>query len=210
MVLRNIPSVIEGVDADPAAVWLANVVLAAEALPLLVEVPKARRRPMPTLASGGDGLTPPSRPTRAVVMNPPYGRVRLDSAERQRFASFLYGHANLYGLFLAAGLESLDDKGVLSALVPTSFTAGRYSPANCAAAIPTSSSPPVWPRSRALIGPITASSNQIMPSRSTSSVTAAIPDTPVNLGSGAPTRTRRRNRRIPRTLPTRWVSFQPR
>lgn len=126
MVLRSIPSVIEGVDADPAAVWLANVVLAAEALPLLAEVPEARRRALPTLASAGDGLAPSSRPVRAVVMNPPYGRVRLDPAERQRFAPFLYGHANLYGLFLAAGLESLDDKGVLSALVPTSFTAGRY------------------------------------------------------------------------------------
>jgi hypothetical protein len=34
------------------------------------------------------------------------------------------------------------------------------------------------------------------------SVTAAIPDTGVNDGSGAPTRTRRRNRRISRTPPT--------
>lgn len=126
MILTNIPSVIEGVDADPAAVWLANVVLAAEALPILAEVPEARRRPLPALASVADGLASSSRPARAVVMNPPYGRVRLDPAERERFAAFLYGHANLYGLFLAAGLQSLDDHGVLSALVPTSFTAGRY------------------------------------------------------------------------------------
>lgn len=126
MILTNIPSVIEGIDADPAAVWLANVVLAAEALPVLAEVPEARRRPLPALASVGDGLAPSSRPARAVVMNPPYGRVRLDPAERERFAAFLYGHANLYGLFLAAGLQSLDGHGVLSALVPTSFTAGRY------------------------------------------------------------------------------------
>lgn len=126
LTLANLPSVIEGVDADPAAVWLANVMLAAEALPVLAAVPAARRRPLPALATVGDGLALSSRATRAVVMNPPYGRVRLDPAERERFASFLYGHANLYGLFLAAGLESLDDKGVLSALVPTSFTAGRY------------------------------------------------------------------------------------
>jgi hypothetical protein len=33
-----------------------------------------------------------------------------------------------------------------------------------------------------------------MPNRLTNSVTAAIPDTGVNDGSGAPTRTRRRNR----------------
>lgn len=59
-------------------------------------------------------------------MNPPYGRVRLEQQERERFANSLYGHANLYGLFMAAAIESLDDAGVLAALVPTSFLAGRY------------------------------------------------------------------------------------
>jgi hypothetical protein len=58
-----------------------------------------------------------------------------------------------------------------------------------------------------LIGPIAASSSRIIASRSTSSVTAANPEYRVNDGSGAPTRTRRRNRWISRTLPTRWVSF---
>jgi adenine-specific DNA-methyltransferase len=126
MALATLPSVIEGVDADPAAVWLADVILAAEALPILAAVPEARRRPLAALTSTGDGLAPVDRPAAAVVMNPPYGRVRLDSTERKRFAPFLYGHANLYALFLAAGLESLGERGVLSALVPTSFTAGRY------------------------------------------------------------------------------------
>lgn len=59
-------------------------------------------------------------------MNPPYGRVRLSELDRARWSRYLYGHANLYGLFLAAGVENLDDKGVLCALVPTSFLAGRY------------------------------------------------------------------------------------
>ena len=126
LALTNLGAVIEGIDADPAAVWLTNVVLAAEALPVLAEVPTARRRPFPVLAHVGDGLAETDRRARAVVMNPPYGRVRLQPAERERFARYLYGHANLYGLFMAAGLDSLDDNGVLSALVPTSFTAGRY------------------------------------------------------------------------------------
>jgi hypothetical protein len=58
-----------------------------------------------------------------------------------------------------------------------------------------------------LIGPIVASNSRIIPSRSTSSVTAAIPENEVTDGSGAPTRTRRRNRWISRSLPTRWVPF---
>ena len=125
-VLAGLPSVIEGVDADPAAVWLANVVLAAQALPTLARVPVAQRRPLPALARVGDGLQAGLAPARAVLMNPPYGRVRLSAADRDRFARVLYGHANLYGLFLAASVETLDDDGVLAALVPTSFTAGRY------------------------------------------------------------------------------------
>ena len=126
VVLAGLPNVIEGVDADPAAVWIANVVLAAEALPVLAAVPAARRRPLPALARVGDGLASAPASARLVLMNPPYGRVRLTPDDRVRFASILYGHANLYGLFLGAALESLDDAGVLAALVPTSFTAGRY------------------------------------------------------------------------------------
>jgi adenine-specific DNA-methyltransferase len=117
---------LEGIDSDPAAVWLANVVLAAEALPLVSAVSANRRRPLPALARVGDGLQAPQRPVRAVVMNPPYGRVRLTGEDRDRWRRVLYGHANLYGLFLAASLDGLDQDGVLAALIPTSFTSGRY------------------------------------------------------------------------------------
>lgn len=126
VVLAGLPSVVEGVDADPAAVWIANVVLAAELLPVLRRIPERRRRPLPALAHVGDGLAAMEGRARLVVMNPPYGRVRLSTEERGRFADVLYGHANLYGLFLGAGLAALDDKGVLAAVVPTSFTSGRY------------------------------------------------------------------------------------
>lgn len=124
--LSGLPNMVQGIDADPAAVWIATVVLAAEALPLLAMIPEAKRRRLPALAQVGDGLQATDRSARAIVMNPPYGRVRLTEEERARFAQVLYGHANLYTLFMAAGLEQLDDRGVLGALVPTSFTAGRY------------------------------------------------------------------------------------
>jgi adenine-specific DNA-methyltransferase len=124
--LAALPSVIEGIDADPNAVWLANVMLAAEALPLLAAVPASRRRPFPALARRGDGLEPCARPARVELQNPPYGRVRLSLAERDRWGHVLYGHANLYGLFIAAALDGLDADGILAALVPTSFTSGLY------------------------------------------------------------------------------------
>lgn len=126
MVLAGLPSLIEGVDTDPAAVWVANVVMAAELMPLLAKVPQANRRPIPALARTGDGLATPSSPASAIVMNPPYGRVRLSEADRERFSDVLYGHANLYGIFMAAADDQLDPAGVMGALVPTSFTSGRY------------------------------------------------------------------------------------
>lgn len=126
LVLNRLPALVEGIDSDPAAVWVANVVMAAEMLPTLARVPSARRRPLPALARADDGLRQGILPARAVIMNPPYGRVRLSAEDRERFADSLYGHANLYGIFMAAATESLDQNGVLSALVPTSFTAGRY------------------------------------------------------------------------------------
>ena len=124
--LAALPSVIEGIDADPNAVWLANVMLAAETLPLLAAIPTSRRRPFPALARRGDGLEPCEQPARVEMQNPPYGRVRLTLDERDRWGHVLYGHANLYGLFIAAALDGLDADGVLAALVPTSFTSGLY------------------------------------------------------------------------------------
>lgn len=124
--LEDLPRLIQGTDTDPSAVWLANAVLAAQLLPVLARIPEARRRPLPKLARVGDGLSSQPASVRVAVMNPPYGRVRLSEEERIRWGRYLYGHANLYSLFLAAGLESLDDEGVLAALVPTSFLAGRY------------------------------------------------------------------------------------
>jgi adenine-specific DNA-methyltransferase len=124
--LTSLPKLVQGIDSDIAAVWVANVVLAAEMLPTLARVPEDQREPLPALARVGDGLAVSQRAARVVVMNPPYGRVRLADAERKRYAHVLYGHANLYGLFMAGAVEALDGQGVLAALVPTSFTSGRY------------------------------------------------------------------------------------
>ncbi|MGW7645039.1 Eco57I restriction-modification methylase domain-containing protein [Streptomyces bobili] len=126
LTLAGLPNLVQGVDTDPAAVWVANVVFAAEMLPTLARVPEKVRRPLPALARVSDGLVDSGQKARVVVMNPPYGRVRLSPSERDRYAHVLYGHANMYGLFMAAAVASLDAEGVLAALVPTSFTSGRY------------------------------------------------------------------------------------
>lgn len=126
VVLAGLPQLVAGVDADPVAAWLGNLVLAVEALPVLARVPARARRPLPRLITVGDGLADHGK-AHTVLMNPPYGRVRLSVEDRARFAHVLWGHANLYAMFVAAGLSTLENEGVLSALVPTSLTAGKYS-----------------------------------------------------------------------------------
>lgn len=126
IVMAGLPQVIHGVDVDPWAVYVANVALAATALTTIAQIPEALRRPAPQLAEVGDGLAERLPPALVSIQNPPYGRVSLTPELRARFAGSVYGHANLYGLFMAAGVDGISDDGVLAVLVPTSFTAGLY------------------------------------------------------------------------------------
>lgn len=126
LVLNSLPNLIEGIDNDPWAVYLANVVLAAEMLPTWVRIPEHRRRPLPALVRVGDGISADLPPAHSWIMNPPYGRQRLSEAQRTQFADILYGHANLYGLFLASTIGKTAKDGAVGALIPTSFTAGLY------------------------------------------------------------------------------------
>ncbi len=126
LILRSLPARIEGIDQDPWSAWLTNVVLGAELLRVLTRVPEALRSPIPVLARQGDGLADNQVKALVSLQNPPYGRQKLSSEQRARYDHVLYGHANLYAMFMAAGAADLEDGGVLAALVPTSFTAGRY------------------------------------------------------------------------------------
>lgn len=124
--IRGLASLIHGIDMDPWSAWLTNVVLGAEALHTLARVPEARRRPIPVLAEAGDGLAVGREKALATIMNPPYGRLKLAVDQRADFAHVLYGHANIYGMFMSSGADNTLSDGVLACLVPTSFTAGRY------------------------------------------------------------------------------------
>ena len=126
LVIAALGSRIEAIDQDEWAVWLTNVVLATEALPLIAKIPASIRRPFPAVATVGDGLADRLPKAMVTLMNPPYGRLKLSDSDRARFGDVLYGHANLYGLFMAAGARNLADDGVLAALVPTSFSSGLY------------------------------------------------------------------------------------
>lgn len=127
LILRGVTSAIAGRDLDEAAVWLGNVVLAAELLPFWGRISGRHRRPLPALVSVGDGLASGIEAPAATVMNPPYGRIRLSPAERAHWSHAVSGHANLYALFTAAAVARSQPGGVVTALIPAGWLGGAYS-----------------------------------------------------------------------------------
>ncbi len=61
-----------------------------------------------------------------VVANPPYGKVKDSRSLREFYKDSLYGHPNLYGLFLHLGVRILGSEGHLGFIIPKSLTAGLY------------------------------------------------------------------------------------
>lgn len=122
-VLRNIASRLQGIELDPFAGWMSQVLLEAAVLPLCM---KAGIR-MPNAVLIADTLVaPPEKSFDLVVGNPPYGRVSLTPELRQRYARSLYGHANLYGLFTDLAVRLARPGGVIAYVTPASFLGGQY------------------------------------------------------------------------------------
>lgn len=61
-----------------------------------------------------------------VVGNPPYGKMPSSDPRVGQFQDTVYGHANMYGMFLQFALEHLGDRGKLGFIVPKSFSSGLY------------------------------------------------------------------------------------
>ncbi|MBP6035823.1 MAG: Eco57I restriction-modification methylase domain-containing protein [Azonexus sp.] len=121
--VQDIATRLRGVELDPFAAWITQVLLEAALLPLCI----AARTRFPAVVTVGDALAwEGPQKFDLVVGNPPYGRVRLDEATRNRYARSLYGHANLYGLFTDLALRRVTPGGVVAYLTPTSFLGGQY------------------------------------------------------------------------------------
>ena len=123
LILADIVSRLSGIELDPFAAWMTQVLLEASLLPLCVE---AKER-FPQVVTIGDALKHDELGKFDLVIgNPPYGRVKLDDAVRSKYARSLYGHANLYGLFTDLALRLASKGGVVAYLTPTSFLGGQY------------------------------------------------------------------------------------
>lgn len=121
--LQDIAARLRGIELDPFAAWITQVLLEASLLPLCV---KAGAR-FPQIITVGDALQHDQMGKFSLVIgNPPYGRVKLTDAMRTKYARSLYGHANLYGLFTDLALRLVEQNGVIAYLTPTSFLGGQY------------------------------------------------------------------------------------
>ncbi|WP_445376593.1 HsdM family class I SAM-dependent methyltransferase [Niveispirillum fermenti] len=119
---RSIATRLRGLELDPMAAWISGVMVEAALLPLLRGT---GQRLSPCLAA--DALAVPERAEFDLVIgNPPYGRLTLEPALRARFARSLYGHANLYGLFMDLAVRLAAPGGLIAFLTPSSFLAGDY------------------------------------------------------------------------------------
>jgi len=62
----------------------------------------------------------------AVIMNPPYFKVRKTSAHAKLMSKVVHGQPNVYAFFLALGAQLLKEEGELVAITPRSYCNGLY------------------------------------------------------------------------------------
>ncbi|MFZ5791323.1 MAG: Eco57I restriction-modification methylase domain-containing protein [Pseudomonadota bacterium] len=124
IIVQSVTSRLRGRELDPFTAWLAEVFVTSELRAIIAEA----RRSLGRIVDHCDSLDTaiPVDLFDLVVGNPPYGRVRLTAEKRARYERSLYGHANLYGLFLDLATRLTRGGGLISYLTPASFLAGEY------------------------------------------------------------------------------------
>lgn len=122
--LSNIVRRLRGFELDPFAAWMSRVFLELTLMPLC----RAADRRLPDVVEVCDSLEREADEGGydLVIGNPPYGRITLSPALREKFGRSLYGHANLYGVFTDLALRLTRPGGVIAYVTPTSFLGGEY------------------------------------------------------------------------------------
>jgi adenine-specific DNA-methyltransferase len=124
VILRSIGARLRGAEIDPFAAWMSQIFLEAT---LHVMLGGADGKAA-SAVDVGDSLTRPQAADFDLVMgNPPYGRVTLRPSQREEYRRSLFGHANLYGVFLDLAIRKTRPRGgVIAYVTPPSFLSGEY------------------------------------------------------------------------------------
>lgn len=122
-ILAQIGARLLGLEQDEHAARLTQASLEIA----LSDLGLAAGRSVPNVVRVCDTLEEMPHPIFDLVIgNPPYGRVTLSAAQRERFARGLYGHANLYGVFTDIAVRWAKRNGLIAYLTPTSMLGGQY------------------------------------------------------------------------------------
>lgn len=123
VVVRNLANRLVGYEIDGFAAWLSLVFLDATLNEVLGFAGDDQLAP---IIVGDSLLRHEQGDFDLIVGNPPYGRVTLPGSLRAIYKRSLFGHANLYGLFLDLAVRKARAGGVIAYVTPTSFLCGEY------------------------------------------------------------------------------------
>jgi len=123
--LKHIENHLTGYEIDYFAGWMTRILLDIAVYDISL---KANRR-LSNIIETCDTIKTAlimSPGYDVVIGNPPYSRIRLSDEMRTAYKRSLYGHANLYGLFIDAAIRMKKKDGVIGFVAPTSFLGGQY------------------------------------------------------------------------------------
>lgn len=121
--LSHIESHVMGVDLDPFCCWLSQVMIDDVLLTHIASMSSLPRQ----VVFCEDALDLCEKDKFDVVVgNPPYAKATLSQAHKERFARSVFGHANLYALFLDKALRLTRPNACICLIVPASFLSGLY------------------------------------------------------------------------------------
>ena len=122
---QDIACRIHGMEVDRFSGWLSGV-LAHRCLEIEAGTSLPRAHPRVRLGNVLKAARPESGRYDLVITNPPYERISVPARLREEFRSSLYGHANLYGMFVEASLRLCREGGYVALVAPVSFLGGQY------------------------------------------------------------------------------------
>lgn len=123
--IKHIENHLSGFELDAFSAWMSQVFVEI----VLSDDLKNLRRPMKDLVTVCDSMHVSDSHYGTydlVVGNPPYGKVKLNKEDRDKWHRGLYGHANLYGIFAELATRLAAEDGVIAYVTPTSFLGGQY------------------------------------------------------------------------------------
>jgi adenine-specific DNA-methyltransferase len=124
VIIDHIEKNLKGFEIDPFSAWLSQV---------FVEVAISKhcliaKRRLNNIIEVRDSLAIENTKEKydLIIGNPPYGKIKLETELRKKFDDCLYGHANLYGLFVHVAFSLVKRNGIVAYVTPTGFLGGQY------------------------------------------------------------------------------------